>query len=273
MTMTRRSGGSEPPLIFLDTSVLKHAADRIIRGRRRKVTRQWGSTSVSMDVTQFVEVYPNARVQEPLVDELRCLPLIADLAKTGQLRLVTHAEVTFEFWGLPKTDDSRGKFHGAPIDVGPDPLRYGRDIAGWSIMHSDPQYDLVRGLTHPRFQQLKQAVGASDSASKVYNNQLLDAFHIWCAEAASANYFLTTDLKLVRRVSQHKRHPPNCRLVTPAQLVRALINNQHLRRRDVFRFAVRAIRARRRPPSDHPEEQLVTLGKQLEKGSYFDKRK
>src|ERR1700722_19644829 len=99
MTMTRRSGGSEPPLIFLDTSVLKHAADRLIRGRRRKVTRQWGNTSVSMDVTQFVEVYPNARVQGPLVAELRSLPLIAGLAKTGRLRLVTHAEVQFEFWG------------------------------------------------------------------------------------------------------------------------------------------------------------------------------
>src|ERR1700722_4104255 len=159
---TRGSGGRELPLIFLDTSVLKHSADRLIRGRRRKVTRQWGGTSVSMDVTQFVEVYPHAGVQGPLAAELRSLPLVADLAKTGRLRLVTHAEVTFELWRLPKTDDPRGKFYGAPIAMGPDPLPYGRLIAGGSLfMKSDPLFNFVKGITHPRFQQLKQAVGAT----------------------------------------------------------------------------------------------------------------
>jgi hypothetical protein len=263
----------EPPVVFLDTSVLKHSADRLIRGRSRKVTRYWGETPVTMDVTQFVEVYPNARVRGPLIEEFRFLPLIADLAKTARVRLVTHAEVRAEFWRLPKTDDPRGQFYGAPIEWGPDPLTYGRIMAGWSAIHkTDPQLDFVKGITHPRFQELRLATGANPD-SGTYRNQLLDAFHIWCAEAASAKYFLTTDLKLVRLISRHKSHPPACRVVTPAQLIKALIANRDIRVRDAVRFVIRSIRARRHPESNDPSEQLLALGKRLEKDGYFDSKK
>jgi hypothetical protein len=263
----------EPPLIFLDTSVLKHSADRLIRGRKCKVTRQWGDIPVSVDVTQFVEVYPNARVKGPLTQEFPYLPLIADLAKTGRVRLVSHAEVRMELWGLPKTDDPRGLFHGAPIEWGPNPLEYGRVVAGWSaIQRTDPQLDFLKGITHLRFQELKVATGANPGSGK-YKNQLLDAFHIWCAEEASAKYFLTTDLKLVRLISQHKAHPPSCRVITPSQLARSLITHRELRVRDAVRFVFRSIRARRHPPSNDPTEQLLALGKQLEKGGYYDRKR
>ena len=273
--MTRTSTGSshEPPLIFLDTSVLKPSADRLIRGRFRRVTRTWGDRPVTMDVTQFVEVYPNARVPRSLADELRYLPFIADLAKTGRLRLTTHPEVEFEFWGLPKTDDPRGRFYGAPIERGPDPFPYGRLIAGWSpVVKTDPQFDFVKGITHPRFQQLKKAVGANPD-SRSHKNQLLDAFHNLSAESACAKFFLTTDLTLVRHVSRHKKYPPTCRVVSPAQLVRVLMADRDLRLRDALRFVIRTFRAQRRPPSDSPMEELVALGKRLEKGGHFGEEK
>jgi hypothetical protein len=272
MSTVTDSRRREPPLIFLDTSVLKHSADRLIRGRKCKVTRQWGDIPVSMDVTQFVEAYPNARVKGPLTQEFSYLPFIADLAKTGRVRLVSHAEVRMELWGLPKLDDPRGLFQGAPIESGPNPLEYGRVVAGWStIQKTDPQLDFLKGITHARFHQLKVAAGASPSSQK-YKNQLMDAFHIWCAEAASAKYFLTTDLKLVRLISLHKAHPPSCRVVAPAQLARSLIAQRELRVRDAVQFLFRSIRARRHPPSDHPSEQLLALGKQLEKGGYYDRK-
>jgi hypothetical protein len=86
--------------------------------------------------------------------------------------------VRAEFWRLPKTDDPRGQFYGAPIEWGPDPLNYGRIMAGWSAIHkTDPQLDFVKGITHPRFQELKLATEANPD-SGTYRNQLLDAFHI-----------------------------------------------------------------------------------------------
>ena len=272
MSRTSSEGTQGLPLIFLDTSVLKHSADRLIRGRNHKVTRMWGDKPVTLNVTQFVEVYPNARVHRTLADELRYLPFVADLAMTGRVRLTTHQEVMFEFWGLPKTDDPRGRFYGAPIELGPDPFPYGRLIAGWSaIAKNDPQFDFVKGITHPRFQQLQQAVG-THANSNHYKNQMLDAFHILCAETSGAEFFLTTDLKLIRHVSQHKRYLPTCRVVSPAQLVRALIADRHLRLRDILQFVIRTMRARHRPPSDSPIEELVALGKRLEKGGHFNEK-
>jgi hypothetical protein len=272
MSRTSTGGSQGLPLIFLDTSVLKHASDRLIRGRIHKVTRSWGDKVVTMDVTQFVDVYPNASVRRPLADELRYLPFVAHLAKTDRLRLITHQEVEFEFWGLPKTDNPRGRFYGAPIERGPDPFRYGRLIAGWPAMaKTDPQFDFVKGITHPRFQQLQQAVGTHPN-SRHYKNQLLDAFHIWCAETADAEFFLTTDLKLIRHVRQHKKYPPTCHVVSPAQLVRALAADRHLRLRDILQFVMRRLHARRQPPSDNPIEELVALGKRLEKRGHFEEK-
>lgn len=269
MSGTPTNGSQGPPLIFLDTSVLKHSADRLIRGRIHEVTRTWGDTPVTMDVTQFVEVFPNAKVSRTLADELRYLPFIADLARTGRLRLATHQEVKFEFGGLPKTDDPRGRFYGAPIEDGPDPFAYGRIIAGWSRVASvDPQFDFVKGITDRRFQQLRRAVGAQES-SKHFKNQLLDAFHILCAETARADFFLTTDLKLIRHVAQHKAYPPTCRVVSPAQLVRTLVARRHVRLRDLLGFVIRTMRARKTRPCGNPMEGLVALGKRLEKSGHF----
>lgn len=261
------------PLVFLDTSVLKHSADRLIRGRVHKKTVKWGDMAVTMDVTQSVEVYPNARVSPTLAEEVRFLPLIADLAKTGRIRLTTHFEVDWEFGGLPNTDDPRGRLYGAPVERGPDPFPYSRIVAGWqeSSAGRDLQFEFVRGIRFPRFLELKRAVGANET-SRHYKNQLLDAFHILCAEAATADFFLTTDMKLVRHVSGHKSHPPSCNVLTPARLVKALIARRALRLRDVAYYFIRTIKGRRRPPSDSAAEELVALGKRLERQGYFDKR-
>jgi hypothetical protein len=77
----------------------------------------------------------------------------------------------------------------------------------------------------------------------------------------------------VRLISRHKSHPPACRVVTPAQLIKALIANRDIRVRDAVRFVIRSIRARRHPESNDPSEQLLALGKRLEKDGYFDSKK
>jgi hypothetical protein len=122
---------TDPDLIFLDTSVLKHAADRLIRGRVHRVNRRWGTTKVTADVMQYVEIYPNAAVPQHFAFELRWLPFIAHLAKVGRLHLTTHHEVLQEFWSLPETDDPRGLFYGAPVARAPDPFQYSRLLVGW----------------------------------------------------------------------------------------------------------------------------------------------
>ena len=164
-------------------------------------------------------------------------------------------------------------FHGAPIEWGPNPLEYGRVVAGWSAyQQTDPLMDFPQHHHPPATSPIEGRHPSASPASKHYKNQLLDAFHIRSAEAAAAEYFLTTDLKLVRLISHYKAHPPTCRVMAPAQLVRSLITNRELRLRDAIHFVFCLIRARRRPQSNHPSEQLLALGQQLEKSGYYDSK-
>jgi hypothetical protein len=78
--------------------------------------------------------------------------------------------------------------------------------------------NFLKSITHPRFLQLQRACGAFQGDS-VKENQLADAFHIWCAEAANASHFLTTDFTLANLVRRHRTAPPQVRVVAPSELL------------------------------------------------------
>jgi hypothetical protein len=270
-TLSTRGSGSKmsvPPVVFLDTTALKFASERLIRGRVRATTANWGGQKVQIDVTQFVEHYPNAGVDGRLARELERLAFIAHLARKSRVRLTTHFEALWEYFGLPKIDDPRGRFYGAPIENAPNPFEYGRTVASGLMRRVDFQFDFLKGISNARFRQLTVAVGANPK-SKRYKNQLLDAFLLLCAESANANYFLTLDFKLMRHVAGHRTWPPRVTLVTPRELVNALSRSGHARVRDTLSFARHMIEERSNP-SDHLYEQLVKLGKRLEKRGMFD---
>jgi hypothetical protein len=257
------------PLVFLDTNVLKFAAERLIRGRVRPSTVKWGDQNVTMNVTQFVEVFPNARADSRLRAELQRLPFLAHLARTGKIRLATHTEVWWEFYGLPKTDDARGVFYGAPIERCSDPFPYGRIMAGGTTGREiDHQFEFLKGISQPRYNQLKIAVGVNAEA-KGFKNQLLDAFHLLCAETSRADYFLTLDFKLLRHLSTHKRYPPLVDALSPRHLTNKLIRLRNAGVRDAFKYCWHQLRTRNSKTND-PYEQLVDFGKTLEDRGYFD---
>jgi len=80
-------------MVFLDTSVLKHTAQTLVRGFVRPSTAKWGDQDVTFQVTQFREINTHERIDENLRRHTILLPLIAQLAKRGRIVLVTHTEV------------------------------------------------------------------------------------------------------------------------------------------------------------------------------------
>jgi hypothetical protein len=58
-----------------------------------------------------------------------------------------------------------------------------------------------------------------------HRNQLLDAFHLWCAEVAGADYFLTHDTTLVDLWSR-SRDRGVCRPIDTVPLVRELVSKR-----------------------------------------------
>ena len=121
-------------------------------------------------------------------------------------------------------------------------------------------------VTHPRFLELQKATGAFQGADRPPNrNQFLDAFHIWSAEVAEADYLLTLDAKMVRLVTDHPRYPPKVPCTTPGALVRRLDATGVFTWRDVIPYLRDYLRQVRHPRTDHPLESLVEMTQHLDR--------
>ena len=246
------------PLVFLDTSVLKHAVDRRIVSRTEEKTVQWGGQDSTISITRWEEEFPNEREPESFRRHLVLISLIAHLARSRRVRLAVHGEVRHELWGLPKARDTRGLFQGAPIERAPDPTWYSRIVVGGVKKPKDHLREFLEGLDHTRFLELQKVTGANNLGPKRLN-QMCDAFHIWTAEEGNADFFLTTDLRLVKSASSDRPEKPRVSIVSPMELVTALFTKRILRLRDFITWALFELRTKRRGPENHPEEQLLDI--------------
>ena len=52
------------------------------------------------------------------------------------------------------------------------------------------QFKFLRSLNDERFRELQAITGAYQGEGKINRNQLLDAFHLWCAEGNGCDLFL-----------------------------------------------------------------------------------
>lgn len=150
------------------------------------------------------------------------LRFIAALAKKGKVKLVMHREVQWELWGVKHAYGSGPLFYQAPIEFVEGPVQTSRILFDGS--GRDYQYDFLCSLNHPRFRQLSRWAGAWQGPDKpLKKNQLLDAFHLWCAEQSGSEYFLTHDDKLIKEMSKGKERRTQVNIVTPTDLSNALL--------------------------------------------------
>jgi hypothetical protein len=256
------------PRIFLDTTVLKLAADRVIRGFRRQTTVRMGGQTVSLPVTQFRTVYRLPRAGSQQAADAALLPLLAQLAAMGRIELLLHLDTSLEFGRLPYTDTPRGRFFGAPITWVQSPKPWGRLVADGRKTMAEHQLDYLRSRRDQRFLDLQLAVGVKEGAANA-GNQLLDAWHIFSAESAGATHFLTCDYKLIKHLRTHRRAKPNVSVVTPTTLLRDLLSTRQIGFWAMFRALGTQlwIRRRREPTA---EEELANLGELLEKAGYYN---
>jgi hypothetical protein len=99
--------------------------------------------------------------------------------------------------------------------------------------------------------------------------ELADTFHIWCAETAGADAFLTLDEDLVGLIRRHRKHPPRVLVLLPSEVVQLAREKGLLSRSDYPSF--RLFRPKLlRQGSDHPLEDWVRLGLHLERQGHYD---
>jgi hypothetical protein len=72
---------------------------------------------------------------------------------------------------------------------------------------------------------LQKLTGAYQGPGRLNRNQLLDAFHLWCAEYNHCDYFLTLDFNLSKIANKQKRRFPT-EIVKPSELIERIgLNN------------------------------------------------
>ena len=205
--------------VFLDTSALKFASAALPRMQPRSQSIRWGDKEFDVIVHDFVTINPNERISnEQLKAEVNLLADLANLGKDGTVDFVIQVETELESWGLPKMDSETGIFFGAPITRIDAPIEYGRTMFAAGSNSRDMQYAFLAGLDHPRFREIQKITGAYQGKNPPNRNQLLDAWHLWCAEGHGCNFFLSLDQKLGDAISRSK-HPLSVEFVLPSELI------------------------------------------------------
>ena len=179
------------PRVYIDTNVFKFSATQLPRMVPRQQTLDWGGRLHEVVFTTLVEWNPNDSISNPgLKTEAELLPKLAELGKTGNIEYVIQSETLCETWGLPNIDSSGGRFYGTPYKKVEAPFTYGRIIVGGGGDPTEMQTEFLSGITHKRFLELQRMTGAYQGEERVNRNQMLDAFHLWCAEHNHCDYFL-----------------------------------------------------------------------------------
>ncbi len=208
--------------IYLDTNIFKFSATKLRRYVPRTQTIDWGGVTQDIDVHDPVEINPNEGIKNSdLKAETVLLPKLSELGKNNKIKYYINNETRLEIWELPNMDSANGKFFGCPIETGQDPIRYSRALFNHNTSMREEQFNFLSQIKHKRFTELQKITGAYQGENNLNHNQLLDAFHIWCAEHNECDYFLTLDFKLIKVID---KSPNNVftNVVSPSTLVTQL---------------------------------------------------
>jgi hypothetical protein len=219
------------PRVFVETNTIKLSTDSRTVLMPYKKTVRWGDKDVTTTVHEIVEINPNDKILDRhFRAEVDLLSRVADIARSGTIELITTAEVFVELMRITNLGRRKTQLLDAPITQVNAPFEYSRVIAGFtacgpSVQNpaQDAQVAFLKSLSFPRLLQLRKACGADQkdvNGNQLINpRQLIDAFHVWCAEEAGASHFLTCDLKLVRLVRRYKKHPVRMKVVSPSEFL------------------------------------------------------
>lgn len=211
--------------VFVDTNIFKFSAVKKHVYRPAKHTVNWGHTTFE---TVVHEPYTINEINKIKNDGQRrdalLLSMLAYAGISNWLSFHIHSEVNLETWGLPGMASASGHFFGCPVDWVSDPVpRPSRTILGGDKKFKQHSLDFVSSINHPRYKELSKLTGAFQGNDKPLNlNQALDAYHIWCAEIAQIDYFLTMDYKLKKVVGLSKIKT-SVTIATPEQLLMQVV--------------------------------------------------
>ena len=183
--------------VFVDANIFKYAAANLRRFSPYKKSINWGGVEIETTVNDIVYINPNLSINnnDKLLEETRLIPKIVALQEDKNIEFCITSELMLEVMGLPNMDSSDGLLFGAKITYIEPPVKYSRILISHNLNTKEEQYSFLRGLKSKRFLEIQKATGAYQGENAPNPNQLLDSYHLWCAEHSKCNVFLTGEAK------------------------------------------------------------------------------
>lgn len=192
--------------VFVDANLFKLSviARKVRKPYLDKI--KWGDREEEVTVYSEGYNYPLEKIDNPkMTDDAMALYFLAEAAKRKHLQFVASSELNLEVMGLPKLDSVTGTLFGAKFDWVGAPIKYGRVVSSGRKGAKELQYEFLSRIENERFRALQKASGAFQGKDKPLNhNQLLDAFHLWCAEHNECEALLTVDYKFAKVIKNSK---------------------------------------------------------------------
>lgn len=211
--------------VFVDANIFKYSASKLLRLFPREQKLNWGGQETITTVHDMRYVNPNDNIKnnKTLRKEVDLLPYIVELQDKENIEFCITSESDLEVMGLPNMDSKTGKLYGAKITYLKPPIDYQRILIGWTTDTQQAQYDFLRSIKSERFLEIQKATGAYQGENPPNKNQLLDAFHLWCAEHSKCDVFLTGEApKLKRSINRNKGFEFEPELMLPSELLNLL---------------------------------------------------
>ena len=178
-------------------------------------TVRWGAIDVTLGVADHVPI--PAEKNPCNRKQLDSLPCVAEFARSGSIQLYTTIELELESWGLKdKTGRNAAKSDGFDLFAGLTFKKVSCPVERpliWSFRRSatyETKQAFLQGIRHPRFVELRAAVP---------EKHMGDAFHVWSAENAGLDCFLTCDGRFVNVWRHQKRVASALQVLLPAELL------------------------------------------------------
>lgn len=206
----------------------------------------WGNQEVSVPLTGMKRRPARSKDEEWLQSQINSLPTLARIAMEGGIELCSYNEIGFESWNrkgglfgnsainvfqnvtfrkIPPAVE-RSKFR-QTIDL----KKYlSRDeiISFCKFLLTPDIKDIVdhpeiRGmLTDFEVENLRGISRFETLCDGLAESQYPDAFHLWTAETNKVDFFLTTDGKFIRVMTETKRINLPCKPICPTDLLEEL---------------------------------------------------
>ena len=213
-----------PSTVLLDANLLRHAEPwRFPDSDAHPAQR----STITMPPYGAVAAEPRGALGSShawLTSQLDAIPRIGEFARKGHIKCFVSELVMLELTDQPRGRHATGMlgdFRDVRFEEVPPPLPLPAEITDSQIPWTTRRDRITRWLQHcsdERFVELKSAL-----QSPMKDNKLIDLFHVYSAETAGLDYFVTADKKsLVERLREQTKVSLGVDVVYPSELISRL---------------------------------------------------